>query len=447
MTSELLLRSRQQLAEIFQAGVLAADPFLAVKTALLAENNILQQGAWTKIHLIAFGKAAVSMAKAAQDCIPPLLLANQGLVVTTYGNVRPITNCIVLGAGHPLPDEAGLQAAQRVAERLKSVRVGELILVLISGGGSALLPLPVEGISLVEKINCTQLLLASGATINEMNCVRKHLSQLKGGGMAQLAAEVDLHALILSDVLGDEVSVIASGPTVADETSYADAINILQTYHVWARLPAVVQNHLLRGAEKQIPETPKTTASCFKNKAYTLVGSNALSVAAALQNAQLHSYHTELYSQHLWGEARLAAENLANYAKQRQTAGLDQVLVLIAGGETTVSLGVSCGKGGRNQELALAFALAAEHHELQGDWVFLSAGTDGQDGPTDAAGGLVDSGTLQRIRQAGLEPAAALNRHDAYPVLQAANDLFITGATGTNVADLQILLLNPIHEK
>jgi hydroxypyruvate reductase len=444
---------RQQATAFFQAGVAAADPYQAVKSALLADDKHLhprpdladavklRTGNRPGIHLIAFGKAACAMAAAARDTIPAHRLAGKGIAVTIYDNVSAVDQIEVIGAGHPLPDASGLRAAKLVADRARNARHGDLVLVLVSGGGSALLPAPASTISLADKIATTNLLLACGADINQINCVRKHLSLLKGGGLAKLAAPADLHALILSDVLGDDVSAIASGPTVADDTRFADAIAVLKSYKVWEQIPDSVQSHLRQGEQGLLAETPKSGDEIFKNTSHMLIGSNGISVDAVL-NAAKQDYRTDLYSKHLSGEARLAAGKLAIYAKILQTNGQKQPTAIIAGGETTVTL-TGNGKGGRNQEMALAFALAAEQHGLDGHWTFLSGGTDGRDGPTDAAGGIVDSGTLQRIRQAGLDPMAMLNNNDAYSALKAANDLLITGATGTNVADLQILLLSP----
>lgn len=445
---------RQHAVAFFRAGIAAADPYLAVKRALLADDNQLKlrldltdaarlrTGDWRHIHLIAFGKAACAMAAAARDAIPLHRLSRWGIAVTTYDNASNLENIDVVGAGHPLPDAEGLRAAKIIAERTRNAQQGDLVLVLVSGGGSALLPAPADALTLEEKIATTDLLLACGASINQINCVRKHLSRLKGGGLAKLAAPADLHALILSDVIGNDVSAIASGPTVADDTTFADAIAVLQSYKVWEQVPSTVQAYLKQGAQGLQPETPKSGDAIFKNTSHTLVGSNAISVDAVLHIAAEHAYRTDLYSNHLSGEARLAAEKLAMHAKSLLGKGLIQPTAIIAGGETTVTLSGK-GKGGRNQEMALAFALAAEQYGLTGDWTFLSGGTDGRDGPTDAAGGLVDSDTLQRIRQAGLDPVAMLNNNDAYPALKAANDLLMIGATGTNVADLQILLLSP----
>ena len=448
---------RHHAIAIFKAGVAAADPGQAVRNALSYDNDTLKIGLdlldsstqrlgdWSKIHLLAFGKAACAMIAAAHQLIPQQKLAGKGLAITSYENFTAIADIDVIAAGHPLPDKAGLQAAQRVASRARAAQQGELLLVLISGGGSALLPAPVDGITLQEKIATTELLLGSGASINQINCVRKHLSQLKGGGLARLAEPADLHALILSDVLGDDLSAIASGPTVADHTCFADAIDILVSHKIWNNVPLAVQNYLQQGSRNLHPETPKPGAALFRNTGHTLVGSNLISLHAALQAAENDGLQTELYSSHLHGEARIAAENLAAHAKNLQKNSLKQPIAIIAGGETTVTLSGN-GKGGRNQETALAFALAAEQVGLTENWVFLSGGTDGRDGPTDAAGGSVDAGSLLRMRQAGFDPLQILVEHNSYPALKAANDLLITGATGTNVADLQILLLQPADE-
>jgi hydroxypyruvate reductase len=439
---------REHAVAIFQAGVAAADPHLAVRHFLKVDSELLhigspqigyRSGDWRRIHLIAFGKAACAMADAAQAIIPESWLAGKGLVVTNFENMDVVENCQVFGAGHPLPDAAGLHAAKTLASRLHDSKSGELVLVLVSGGGSALLPYPVAGVNLAEKSLTTQLLLASGAGINQINCVRKHLSQLKGGGLARLAAPADLHALILSDVLDNDLSAIASGPTVPDDTTFADAVAILESFGIWQHIPLNVQNHLQQGIQGLHIETPKSGDPIFKRADHTLVGSNATSVDAAMYAATDLGYQAQLYSKQLCGEARSVAEQLVLKALAAETR---QPIALIAGGETTVTLR-GTGKGGRNQEMALAFALAAEKYGLNSELTFLSGGTDGRDGPTDAAGGIVDNSTLQRIRDAALDPEAMLDDNNAYPALKAANDLLLCGATGTNVADLQILLLHP----
>jgi len=426
---------RQDAAGIFQAGIAAADPYQAVKHYLVPELL----GNCSKVHLIAFGKAACAMIKAATEMIPAEKLAGKGIAVTNYENVTSIDNVDVFGAGHPLPDAAGLKAAQIIAERVRNAQQDELVLVLVSGGGSALIPYPADQLTLQEKVATTDLLLASGATINQINCVRKHLSQLKGGGLARLAAPAHLHAFILSDVLGDNLSSIASGPTVADDTTYADAIEVFKAKDAWDQVPANVRQHLEQGKLGNIAETPKPGDDVFKNTGHTLIGSNRISVNAMLQTAQNLGYETKLYSDRLCGEAGEEAEKLVLHAK---ALTINKATALLAGGETTVTLKGN-GRGGRNQEMALAFALAVEQQCLTGNWAFLSGGTDGRDGPTDAAGGMVDRNTIKRMTQAGLNPIKLLENNDSYTALKTSDDLVITGATGTNVADLQIVLIQP----
>jgi glycerate 2-kinase len=453
-SNPITLSSRKDALSIFQAGVAAADPYQAVKRCLFTDGKHIEillnlddltqkrTGNWSKIHLIAFGKAACAMAKAAQEIIPAHLLADFGIAVTNYENVTTVEHIEVIGASHPLPDDAGLNAALKCAERISRAQKDELVLVLVSGGGSALIPYPVDTITLQEKIAATGFLLACGATINQINCVRKHLSQLKGGGLARLAVPADLHALILSDVLGDDLSAIASGPTVPDPSSFDDAIAVFTAKGIWDMVPAPVQRHLELGKLGKIPETPKPGDKAFKNTTHTLIGSNTISVNATLKAAQDLRYEAQLYDTHLCGEARNAAEKWVLYAKRLINNGIDKPIALLAGGETTVTLKGN-GRGGRNQEMALAFAIAAQQHGLTGYWTFLSGGTDGRDGPTDAAGSIVDQDTLKRMMQAGMDPLTLLDNNDSYTALKCSQDLLDTGATGTNVADLQVLLIHP----
>lgn len=444
---------RQDALAIFQAGIQAADPYSAVKRCLQSDgeqldialdldNRAKRSGNWQKIYVIAFGKAACSMAKAAQEIIPAQLLAQPILAITNYENVTELANIEILGANHPLPDQTGFVAAQRIAKIAQQAQQGELVLALVSGGGSALIPFPADGISLNEKIATTDLLLASGATINEINCVRKHLSQIKSGGLAKFTAPADLHALILSDVLGDKLSDIASGPTIADDTTFNDAIQVFKDKNIWHKITQNVQTHLENGAQGIISETAKTGDAIFNNTGHTLCGSNTISLQATSQMAQNLAYDLHLYSDQLSGEAKHIAEDLVIYAQALLSSGINKPNAILAGGETTVTI-TGTGLGGRNQEMALAFAIAAEKHQLNANWVFLSGGTDGRDGPTDAAGGIVDQQTIARMRNATIEPKQYLANNDAYHALQISEDLLITGATGTNVADLQILLIQP----
>ena len=432
---------RNKARAIFMAGVEAADPQRAIERSLRVRNHHLElllepsspmsavrSEPWQRVHLVAFGKAACAMAAAARALIPQRLLAGEGIIVTNYENVTEVPGFQVFGASHPLPDEAGLRGARAIVERVKQAREGDLLLVLISGGGSALVPYPPESISLQDKIATTQLLLACGADINQINCVRKHLSLLKGGGLARLAAPAALHALILSDVLGDDLSSIASGPTMPDPTTYVDAVQVFRRYGVWDQVPAAVRAHLDRSCAGAVPETPKPDDPLFARVGNTLIGSNRFSVEAIKTAAARDGRAVEVYSTALSGEAREEAEKLARVTADKLQK--DQFFALVAGGETTVTLRGS-GRGGRNQEMVLAFAVAAEKYHLPSRWVFLSGGTDGRDGPTDAAGGIADPWTLTQIRAAGGDPVRLLENNDSYQALGLAGDLLRTGATGT----------------
>jgi hydroxypyruvate reductase len=445
---------RKQALSVFQAGVAAADPYQAVKKHLSAgeyhleigplnaDSKLKRTGRWRKVHLIAFGKAACAMSKAAQEIIPVHMLAENGIAVTNTENVEAIAHIDVLGASHPLPDAAGLNAAKIIADRVSRAQRDELVLVLVSGGGSALIPYPIDAITLNEKCAATELLLASGATINQINCVRKHLSRLKGGGLARMAYPADCHALVLSDVLGDDISSIASGPTVPDSTTFADAITVFKDKKIWNQAPAAIRDYLELGRLGKVPETPKPDDKIFDHTAYTLIGSNAISLRATIKAAQELGYETIMFSDQLSGIAREVAEQFVISAKTHTSKGINKAIAILAGGETTVIVKGN-GRGGRNQEMALAFALAAEKHQLDGRWAFLSGGTDGLDGPTDAAGGLVDPDSLKRMIEASIDPQARLDNNDSYHALETSEDLLDTGATGTNVADLQVLLIHP----
>lgn len=430
--------------EVFAAGVEAADPRRAVERSLAwtvdgrpqIAGEPLEPG--SRLKVVAAGKAGVRMAEAVVGSLPLDLFAEAGFVVVDAAGFRQVDPFRVLVAGHPVPDAAGVSAAIAIREYLRGNREGDAVLVLLSGGASALLPAPAAGITLEDKVETTRRLLASGAPIQEINCVRKHLSTLKGGGMARLAAPARVESLILSDVVGDDLGTVASGPTAPDSTSFEDACGVLARHGLLAEVPGAVIERFEAGLRGEVEDTPIAGDPIFSRVLNRLVGSNAQSLEAGRARAQDLGFASYTASKALTGEARDAAAYLASVAR-REWRGQGSLAVL-AGGETTVTLRGD-GSGGRNQEMALAFALLAERSPLAGDWVFLSAGTDGRDGPTDAAGAVVDAGTLGRIRGAALDPEIELERNNSYPALRAADALFVTGPTGTNVADLQVLLL------
>jgi len=378
------------------------------------------------------------MTEGALECVPEDLLIEAPVAVTSYENVVQHGKMQILGAGHPIPNADGLKAARKIAKTVRAAKADELILALISGGASALLPMPPPSITLEDKRNATQLLLTSGADIHEINTVRKHLSELKGGGLARLAYPAALQALILSDVLDNDPGTIASGPTAGDLTTFSDAKGVFLRRGIWEQIPNSIQAHLDRGCDGLIDETTLPEDEIFRDVSNTIVGSNLISLDSICQSAKSAGYDVQIVSKALTGEARSVAEKFL----MRASAPIERPTAFVAGGETTVTVRGS-GLGGRNQEMALTFAIDADSRFNNLSWVFLSGGTDGIDGPTDAAGGLVDPGTIARIHNAGYDPRLLLDNNDAYHALDHAGDLLVTGATGTNVADLQILLIHP----
>lgn len=441
-------RSLEQLRadalEIFRAGIAAVEPAGAVRSCLRLDGETLVAGKSRlplppggRIFVVGIGKAAAPMAAAVEEVLGERIA--RGVVVTRYGHGQPLRRVELLEAGHPLPDEGGLAASRAVEAVLAEAAADDLVIVLISGGGSALLPAPAGAVTLAEKAAVTRLLQEAGADIGELNTVRKHLSRLKGGGLARLAAPARLLSLILSDVVGDPLDVIASGPTVADPTTFAEALAVLARYRLLDRVPPAVLDHLRRGEAGEIQETPKPDAPFFGGTFNLLVGSNAIAVFAAAELAKKLGYRTLVLSTTITGEARPVAAVHAALAREIVASGnpLAPPACLISGGETTVTVRGG-GQGGRNQEFALAAAPGIAG--LPGTLI-LSAGTDGTDGPTDAAGAFADGTTTARAAALGLAPTRHLENNDAYPFFAALGDLLITGPTRTNVMDLRIILV------
>ncbi|MFN8813544.1 MAG: glycerate kinase [Acidobacteriota bacterium] len=424
---------RREALAIFKAALAAANPYAATLEKLKPPRPKVR-----RVFVVGAGKAALAMARAAEKVLGPRIEA--GVVVTKYGHGGKLKRVRVLEAAHPVPDEAGLAAAREVAEICATAAEGDLVLCLISGGASALLPYPVSGIKLEEKQQTTQLLLACGATIHELNCVRKHLSAIKGGQLAHIVWPARLETFILSDVIGDPLDVIGSGPTVPDTTTFADAWEILYRYRLTDKLPPSVRLHLEQGVNREIPETPKPGDRIFARVRNHLVGSNRLSLYAARDQARQLGYRVLLLSTSLDGEAREAAKTYAAIAREVRASGhpARPPLAVLCGGETTVQLSHHHGLGGRNQEMALAAAKGIDG--LPGT-LFLAAGTDGTDGPTEAAGAFATGSTLARARQIEFDPEEFLARNDSYHFFKPLGDLLVTGPTGTNVMDLYLMLL------
>lgn len=439
---------RSDAETIFRAGLAAVDAGEAVARHLSLDRgrNLLRLGdgrelslsGFRRVFVVGAGKAAAPMAAAVERIIEPAFPA-QGIVNVKYGHTTPRPRFIELHeCGHPLPDQAGVEGA-RAIERILSALAGEdLLFVVVSGGASALLPAPAEGISLEEKQRTTELLLRAGADIHELNAVRKHLSTLKGGQLALRARPATVIALILSDVVGDRLDVIGSGLTACDPSTFADAARVLQRYNLAGSTPAAVARRIDMGIRQEIPETPKDAGSGPGAVLNLIVGSNRLALESAAAAARSLGFHTLVLSSTLEGESREVARVHAAILREVLATGnpLGRPACILSGGETTATVRGD-GRGGRNQEFALAAAIAIDGLE---DAVILAAGTDGTDGPTDAAGAIVDGTTASRACGAGLSPHDHLARNDSYTILDRAGDLLRTGATGTNVMDINILL-------
>ncbi|MBX9602663.1 MAG: glycerate kinase [Bryobacteraceae bacterium] len=433
-------RMQQHALRIFHAAVRAADPALCVRRVLRLRGPKLMAGGHAvdlrRIHriiVLGAGKASARMAEAAERVLGARVTA--GLIVSPGGLPARSRRIQTVEAGHPVPDTRGVAGARRIAALAAGAGPADLVLFLISGGASALLPLPAAGVTLAAKQRVTRTLLACGANIGEINTVRKHLSAVKGGQLARLAHPARVITLALSDVVGDPPEVIGSGPTVADPSSFADALAILRRYGLVDRLPAGVRTRFEAGAAGRVTETPKPGAPELAGADFVLAGNNRLALEAAADQARELGYAPRILTAALAGEARDAARVWAAIALEqaRQARG---PVCLLSGGETTVTLR-GAGRGGRNQEFALAAAIAMDGER---DTLLLSAGTDGIDGPTPAAGAIATGGTLARARALGLDARAALDANDSYRFFDSLGGLVNTGPTGTNVMDLQILL-------
>ena len=435
---------RKAARGIFDAAVRAVDPAEAIRRHLVRDGERLaiggervDLGAVREIVVVGLGKAGAPMAAAVEEIVGARIA--RGVVVTKYGHVQPTRVVRIHEAGHPVPDDAGMAGARAVLDHVKGLDSGDLVLVLISGGGSALTPAPVDGVTLAEKQSLTKALLACGADIREMNTLRKHISRLKGGQLARAAAPARVFTLILSDIVGDPLDAIASGPTVPDPTTYADALAILDKYRIREEIPSSIRTHLEAGATGKVSETPKPEDPLFGRVKSVMVASNIQALEAARAEAERLGFRAIILSSFIEGETREIARMHAALALEVRASGhpARPPVCLITGGETTVTLR-GTGKGGRNQEFALASAL-----DIAGlpDVVVFSAGTDGTDGPTDAAGALADGETVKRALGLGLTPRAALDGNDAYPFFERLGDLVITGPTRTNVMDVRLVLV------
>ena len=435
---------------IFSKALFAVNPFRILKDGIRFEKEYLRIrvgeepeeifdfNAFDKVFLIGTGKASNSMAQAIEEIFGDRI--TKGLITTKYGHLLPLQKTEIIEAGHPIPDQKGYEGAKKIRNLLKESGPNDLVIFLLSGGGSALLPFPAADIDLKEKQEVTQLLLDCGAEIKEINTIRKHISRMKGGWLAKWAYPSAVIGFILSDVVGDQLDAIGSGPTVPDSSTFEEAWEILEKYDLLNEISSSIQKHLQLGKEGKVEDTPKLGDIVFEKVHNILIGSNILALRAAEKEASSLGFNTFILSSSIVGETREAARFHTAIAKEVISSGnpVQRPACILSGGETTVTIKGN-GLGGRNQEFALAGALDISGIQKV---VLLSGGTDGTDGPTDSAGAFADHTTVRRAKSMGLDPKVYLENNDAYPFFRSLGDLLVTGPTYTNVMDVRIMLVD-----
>lgn len=440
----ILQRARTLALQSLEQAIEAADPKRLLYNKLKLKGSTLEVDGYSfnvnqfkNIYVVGGGKASGIMAEALEEILGSYITA--GRVNVPYGDKCKTSIIKIIKANHPVPDQAGVEGTLQILALAGQATEKDLVICLISGGGSSLMPLPREGISLEDKRVLTDALLKSGATISEINTIRKHISAFKGGWLAKTAYPATMLNLILSDVIGDSLDAIASGPAAPDHTTFADAKRILEKHRLWTNMPASIRNVILKGIRGAIAETPKAQDSAFKKVHNVIIGSNKISSLMAVDYLKKEGLNTLLLSTTLEGEAKQVGIDLASVALDVIYSGkpLSKPAGIVAGGETTVTV-IGKGVGGRNQELALSAAL-----KLQGveNCVLASLSTDGIDGPTDAAGAIVDGNTMTVAKQKGLNPQEFLSNNDSYRFFTATGELIFTGSTGTNVNDISVIVI------
>jgi len=441
--SNHITEMRNDAVSIFQKGLQAVEPGAAIKKycrleddRLFIGNNVYNLAMYKNLFVIGAGKASAPMAATLEDILGERIA--KGIINVKYKYIAHLDKIKLIEAGHPVPDKNGQNGASAILDLAYSAKKNDLVLCLISGGGSALLPLPYKGLTLKDKQETIKELLACGASIHEINAIRKHTSMIKGGRLALAAHPATLVSLILSDVVGDNLEVISSGLTVADSTTYLDCMKIFEKYDLIKKLPENIINHIKAGVSGKAPESPKTGDPVFEKTYNLVIGSNMEAMLAAKLHAEGLGYKTIVLSSMIEGETREVAKVHGAIAKEIIKTGnpLPPPACIISGGETTVTL-KGKGLGGRNQEFSLAAAIDIAGAD---SIVVLSGGTDGTDGPTDAAGAIADTNTFKKAKDMGVDPYKFLENNDSYHFFKKLDDLLITGPTNTNVMDLRILL-------
>lgn len=440
----LLRKMRQDAVDIFNKGLAAVDPTPCIHSCCRLENNLLKVNLHTydldkykQIQVIGAGKAGASMALAMEEILKDRITS--GMVIVKYGHVETLKKIEIVQAGHPLPDANGVAGAEKLLRLAQKADRDTLVICLISGGGSALMSLPAHGLTLSDKQETTRILLGCSATIHEINTIRKHLSRIKGGLLAKAVSPSPMICLVLSDVVGDDLDIIASGPSVPDTGTYRHCLKIIEAHGITADLPKPVLHHLKKGLQGLIPETPDQKDPAFERVFHTIIARNMDALLSARKRARELGYHTQILSSMVEGETIDVAAVHTAVAREVLATGhpIKPPACILSGGETIVTIKGS-GKGGRNQEFALASALRIKDLE---HIVILSCGTDGTDGPTDAAGALVDHTTVPRALALGLTPEHFLKENNTYRFFDKISDLIKTGPTNTNVMDLRLMLI------
>ena len=440
----LLKKTREDAVAIFEAGLKAVAPDAAIARFCRRDGDILTIGdraydleAYENVVLVGAGKATAAMAAAMETLLGDRL--SDGVITVKYGHTAPLRKVRTIEAGHPVPDPNGEKGSEKILSLARAAGEKDLLLCMISGGGSALLPRAVDGVALADKQETTRILLACGANIHEINTLRKHLSLIKGGNLAVAAAPATVVSLFLSDVVGDDLDVIASGPTVPDGSTFADCAAIVAKYGLADRLPKAVMDHFAKGLAGDAQETPKPDHPAFGKTAHIIIGNNMAALSAARKEAVRRGYRALILSSSIEGDTCEAAHMHAAIAREVVQTGhpLRPPACILSGGETTVTVRGD-GLGGRNQQFALCAAGG-----IAGDApvVMLSGGSDGNDGPTDAAGAIIDHTTLDRAVGLDLSLPHYLAKNDAYHFFDRLGDLLITGPTNTNVMDVRIILV------
>jgi len=441
-----LRKARKIGIELVEKAVESADPLSAVRRHVRVEGEWLRIGEKEfdlskigDIVVVGGGKASGAMVEALEGVLGDRITG--GVVnVPTSREFKYRTRRVRLNeAGHPIPTDGSMRGAEEMIALVSDLGPNDLVMCLISGGGSSLISLPTEDITLDEVKETTQLLLKSGATIQEVNTVRKHISRIKGGLLAKAAYPATVISLIISDVVGDRLDTIASGPTVPDQTTYSDALSILEKYKLTEKVATKIFEHIKKGVDGEIPETPKHNDECFRNAFCKIIASNADALEAAAKVGKSYGLGIHILTTEMQGEARRVGEYMSHLAEDVRKIGspIPTPALLLSGGETTVTV-KGKGIGGRNQELVLSTALGINGAE---NTAIVSFSTDGIDGPTDAAGAIADGFTLQRANEIGLTPSHHLDNNDSYHFFEELNDLLFTGPTGTNVADVTALVV------